>query len=105
MADERFCERGFFIEIGGFAELRVAASFFVTGDTLAAADRVRIEDIVVADPEFEGEVGAEWNGAAELGKVADGPRRAEEKYEREGKKWDTSGKFGDGFGARGGPKK
>ncbi len=105
LADERFCEGGFFSEVGGFAELGVAAGFFEAGDALAAADGARVEDIVVADPEFEGEIGTKRNGAVELRKVADGPRRAEEKDESEGKKWDTSGKFGGGFGARGGPKK
>src|SRR5882762_5863938 len=84
LTDEGSCEGGLFIEVGGFAELCVTASFFEAGDALATADGVWVKDVVVADPEFEGKIGAKRDGAMELRKVADGPRRAEEKDEREG---------------------
>jgi len=84
--------------------LRVFASFFEAGDALNAADGVFVEDVVVADPEFEGEAGAEGNEAVERGVVANRPRKAAEKDQGEGSDWDAPGEFGGVVRMDGGPK-
>ena len=59
-----------------FAELSVEAGFAESSDTLNSADGVFVEDIVVAKPEFEGEIAANGNEAMETVVVADGPGEA-----------------------------
>ena len=83
--------------------MRIFASFFEARDALNAADGVFIEDVVVADPEFEGQIGAEGNEAMERGVVANRPRQAAEKDQGEGPEWDAPGEFGLLVGANGGP--
>jgi hypothetical protein len=54
----------------------------VTRDNVHGAG-VGIEDLIVAGPEFEGEVGTEWDEAVEVHIVADGPGQTEEKNDGE----------------------
>jgi len=72
-ADEVPGEAALFVHKGGFAELRVETDFAEARDALNTADGVFIEDVIVAEPEFEGKIGAKWNEAMELDEVADGP--------------------------------
>src|SRR5262249_30964242 len=69
-------EPRFFIEIGTFAELGIVTGFFITGNALEAADRVLIKNVVVADPQFERETGANRNETMKVVMVAEGPRKA-----------------------------
>lgn len=77
-ADEIRGEAPFFLHEGGFAELGVAARLFETGDVLNAMDGVRIEDVVIAEPELKGKIGAQRNEAVKGGVIADRPRDATE---------------------------
>ena len=90
-------------EVGVFAELRVVARFFEAGDALDAADGVGIKDVVVADPEFEGEAGADWNEAMKSSVVANGPREAAKKNQRKGVGGNAPGESNEAVGAQGGP--
>ena len=52
-ADEVASEAALFVHKGGFAELRVETGFAEARDALDAADGVFVEDVIVAQPEFE----------------------------------------------------
>lgn len=73
----------FLVHEGSFSELRIEAGFAEASNALDAADGVFVEDVVVAEPEFEGKIAADGNEAMELGVVTDGPREAREKCDGE----------------------
>src|SRR5258708_7798191 len=90
-------------EVGVFAELRVVARFFETGDALNPVDCVGIKNVVVADPEFEGKTGTDGNETMESGVVANGPRQTTKKNQREGDGGNAAGEVKEGAGAQGRP--
>jgi hypothetical protein len=75
-ADEAGGYAPLFLHEGSLAELRVAPRLFKASDALDAVHCVGIEDVVIADPEFEGEVRPEWNEMVEGRVVANGPWEA-----------------------------
>jgi len=74
----------FILHEGSFAELGVLADFAIEGDAGHGVAGMGIEDVVVATPEFEAEVGTEGNEAVELEVVASGPGEAAEDGDGEG---------------------
>src|SRR6266404_913085 len=53
LLNERIREKGLFVEVGVFADLRIVARFLKAGDASEAADGVFVKNVVVADPEFK----------------------------------------------------
>src|ERR1700747_308249 len=79
--DESGSASPFFGEGGIFSQLRVKASFFEASDALGTVDGVRIKNVVVADPQFEGKAGPNRDCAVESSVVSHGPREAAEHNE------------------------
>lgn len=77
-ADEVPGEAALFIHESGFAKLRVETGFTEPCDALDTPDCVFVEDVIVAEPEFERKIGAKGNKVVELDEVADGPGGATE---------------------------
>src|SRR6267154_3021851 len=90
-------------EVGVFAELRVVARFFKAGDALNAADGVGIKNVVVADPEFEGEAGADKYEAMESGVIANGPWQTAKENQRKGDGGNAPGELNAVAGAQSRP--
>ena len=90
-------------EVGVFAELRVVACFFKAGDALHPVACVGIKNVVVADPEFEREAGADKYEAMESRVIANGPRQAAKKNQRKGDGRNAPGELSEVAGAPGGP--
>ena len=84
--------------------MSVLAGFFVAGNALNAAYGVFIENVVVADPQFEREAGAQGDEALERGVVANRPRQTAQDDQRERSGWDTPGEFSGVVRMDGGPK-
>jgi len=92
-------------EVGVFAEVRVFAGLFVAGDALNAADGVFVKNVVVADPQFEREAGADGDEAMERGVISNRPREAAEQDQGERSERDAPGEFGGLVRTDGGPEK
>src|SRR2546423_259480 len=73
----------FFLHELRFADLLVAANFFVLRDASSGVGRVEVIDVIVAKPKFERKIGTERDESVEDEIVAEGPGSATEENEEQ----------------------
>src|SRR5579859_8130838 len=83
--DEIPGEAALLVHVSVFTELRIKANFAEARDALRAADGVLVEDVVIADPEFEREIRAQRDETVELDVITDCPGKAAKDNDGRGK--------------------
>src|ERR1043166_1169557 len=92
-------------QVGSFPKLGVTASFFEPSDALRAIDRVRVKNVVVADPQLERKVGADRYQAVEIFVIANRPRSTTKDNQGKCQDWNGPWESGEAVGAQSRPGK